>query len=616
MRSKSVPIGSSASISYTADKRPYPKEEYPLTDTPDEISDPLLPKFIKKIRIFTVDKIVQTEHPDVLRYGTLINTAALLNGIENTRAVAKRQDQMLADEFEKLSSIETPPGTTIADFVCAPPDVMAYHATDEKGRPQIAYNCPEINGTGFGGMGTIPKKQSQTIMDTYAKAADEIKKDSQKNGEQPLIIVANSGREGSTRAGGTYDTKSNSKLLWEKISIADRCAENLGSLGDDKPICAKSFDKISGPYFKKMDIYNAELKAGRMNKAMYDSALDRAYAESTELMKKSSHKPMVLLGYTRDVVDCCKIANGRPYLFGRPVNGLVNDRAVLNLCKKEGQPLDNKQVSLINVSIEEGVNKVAATLARHEFHASDEAKALPGLALCRGFNYDVRGMDKTYHFKKNVEDPTTVVMTTSQLASHRLSYFRGVDEKEGLDGVRQAVDDFMALGLKPLFKPNGTGQSKGIIGYKNDESKEKFIERFVKNMEDIESKFGKGAGYPFLVMPLLKLDETAGGALYDLRWTIYRKIDDKGKDTIHSIPLIKKEEAPRTEEERKAGEYAPTNVTAAVVKTGKHYTDFITALCTENGLKEAKLTVDQAKSISLYFSSFQAWLLKTKYPRR
>ena len=586
-------------------------------ETSSEVSDPSLPKF-KKFRgaPSMVEQWTQTVHPDDLRANTLANVGDLFKGIDNQIAIGEKQKQKLAKEFERISSVTSPAGAEATDCVCLPPDVMAYKVEGGNGAPELAYNCPEMNGTGFGGIRDLPIGQLAKIMDAFANAAAQIKETCHTNGEHPLIIVANSGREGVERKEGAYPISANSKMIWEKAFIADRCAERLGNPID--PCYADSLDKIVVPYFKKIDAAKSRFDSKFLDKNGYDAALAEAYSDATQSMKNANHRPSVLLGYSRDVAECCRIEDGRPYLFGRPVNGLVNDRAALNLSKKEGKPLDYKKFSLINVTVDEGVNKVAAALARNEFHSSDEAKALPELARNRGFTYDVGGMDRTYHFKKGAgEDPAVSAMTDAERANHRLTYFRGIEENEGLEGVRDAVDDFLALGLKPLFKPNGTGQSKGIIGYKTDESKEEFRKRFEENIKSLEKDFGKGAGYPFLVMPLLKLAETPNGEMYDLRFTTYQKIDASGKGTLHSIPLILKKEPKKTEQEKQlqAGEFSPTNVTAAVAKTGRPGTDFIVPLCTDEGLRQSGLTKDQAKSISLYFSSFQSWLLKTKYPR-
>jgi hypothetical protein len=79
--------------------------------------------------------------------------------------------------------------------------------------------------------------------------------------------------------------------------------------------------------------------------------------------------------------------------------------------------------------------------------------------------------------------------------------------------------------------------------------------------------------------------------------------------------LILKEEAPREEDAGTGLKFAPTNVTASVLKTGRPATDFIASLCSEKGLEAAKAPENVAKSMSLYFSALQAHLLKTTYSR-
>lgn len=560
-----------------------------------------------------VDAGTQTSWMDVLRTGTLVNVQALFKGIDNQIPIGEAQDQEWANELEKLSEIPSPAGTQASDCVCLPPDVMAYEIKDQHGQTRLAYNCPEINGTGFGGIRDLPPQQLQTIKDTYHSAAREIREDCLNSGETPLMIVANSGREGAKRRpDGTYEAFVNSKMIWEKAHVADTCAEALGTFSS--PVFGDSLDKITTPYLQAIDAAKARFDSGQTTETEYRGELQQAHTDAVNRMKQHDGNPLVLLGYSRDVAECCNIQDGRPYLFGRPVHGLVNDRAAMNLQNKEGQTLDFKKVRLINCTVEEGVDKFAAARARDEFHKSPEAKLLAELAKQRGFTYDVAGLDKSFHFPRGASE-NIEGMDEVRLQNHRLTYFRGVTAEEGLEGIRAALEEFQRIGLKPLYKPNGSGQSKGIIGYRTGESVDDFMRRFEENIEAIERDFGKGAGYPFLVMPLLKLAETPSNEAYDLRWTIYQKIDQEGKQTLHSIPLILKKEPPKDAPTSGDTEFSPTNVTAAVAKTGRPGTDFIIPLCSKEGIQQAGLTEDQVRSMSLYFSAFQSWLLKTHYSR-
>ncbi|MEB0138309.1 MULTISPECIES: hypothetical protein [unclassified Undibacterium] len=562
-----------------------------------------------------IDKSTQTSHSDELRAATLANIADLFKGADNQMDVGKRQNQELAWEFEQKSTVTCNQGSTAGDCVCLPPDVLVYKV--KKGNAfELAYNCPELNGTGFGGIRNLPPDQLATIMDSYAVAAAEIKQTCKENGEQVLLLIANSGREAARRVDGAYAITDNSKMIWEKAFIADRCAEQFGSLL--RPCYADSLDKFTRSYLAQIDAAEAQFQAGCINHNQLQKARKQAHDAATINMETYAYQALALLGYSRDVSECCNIDNGRPYLFGRPVNGLINDRAALNLSKTEGKVLDYTKFALINVSVDEGVNKFAAALAREKFHLSAEAAALPTIAKLRGFTYDVGGLDQLFHFKKGCEEDPTLrtQLSDDELATLRLSYFRAVSESEGIAGVSTALKEFLALGLKPLFKPNGTGQSKGIIGYRTGESAEDFAHRFETNLNDIERDFGKGAGYPFFVMPLLSLAETSAGEMYDLRFATYQKINSEGQARIHSIPLIlKKEPAKTLKEKQQIAEFSPTNVSFAVAKTGRPGTDFIVPLCTESGLKQAGLSKEQALSMSLYFSSFQNWLLTNKYPR-
>jgi hypothetical protein len=203
----------------------------------------------------------------------------------------------------------------------------------------------------------------------------------------------------------------------------------------------------------------------------------------------------------------------------------------------------------MNVAIEEGADKFAATLKRCEFHESEDFKKLKDIAAEHSFEFDVAGLDNVFHFKAGTAEPEELAgMGEAKKAVFRSGYFRGVEREEGLEGVKQAVSDFLQAGQLPLFKPNGTGQSKGIIGFDIDKdgvesesgikiggktidlekSTENFLQRFNAELTQTEADFGAGAGYPFMVMPILELAKTENGGNYDLRWACYQhKVDGK-----------------------------------------------------------------------------------------
>lgn len=561
------------------------------------------------------------QHGFHLRDQSLANLAALFNGHDDMSAIGLAQDQALANEMCRISSVTLPATMKANDGVVLPPDVMAYwvrHGEDAL----LRYACPEINGTGFGGIATMPPEQFGRMMNTHRDAAREMIADAHKLGEQPLLLVANSGREGARRTDGQYPASSNSKMIWEKAHIADHYARQWGNRTEDN--FPDSLDKVATPYYQAIDAAAAAFGAGS---EQYVAAERQAYAAASAAMAKHKDQPLVLLGYSRDIATLCRVEGGRAFLFGRPVNGLLNDRAAENLNMVQMSKLDFTKMALINSTVEEGVNKYAAALARAEFAASPEAAALPALAAGRGFVYDVKGLNKAFHYTDPAERGDVDGMSPLARKAHYATFFRGVEEHEGLAGVARAYDDFLALGddIRPLFKPNGTGQAKGIIGVRHGESKEAFLARFEENQADLKKKFGAGAGYPFHVEMLVELDRTPDGENYDLRFTILQSrqphVDENGRlqprpaRTMHAFPLLwKKEPAP---ESARGGpvEFAPTNITAAVAKTGRPANDFVQALCSAKGMREAGMEVALSQSISLYFASFYAFLLSSRYAR-
>ncbi len=560
-------------------------------------------------------------HDYTMRQESLTRLEGLFGKPDDMSGTGRRQDQQLAIDIQIASQVALPSTTRSNDCVVLPPDVMAYwvrHGDQKK----MLYTCPEINGTGFGGIGTMPPRQFGVVMETYRQVAADIKRECDQNGESPLMIVANSGREGAERSNGSYPPNSNSKMIWEKAHIADICAREFGT--DAHPCLPSSLDEVITAFHAEVDAAKAQHQD---DPAAFAEARAAAHARASEAMKQFDGQPLVLLGYSRDLAECADIRDGRAFLFGRAINGIVNDRAIENLNMTQGEKLDFRKLALINSTVDEGVNKFSAALARAEFAQSEEAKALPNIAQARGFEYDVMGLDKAFHYTSQDDKGDIEGLSELDRFAHYSTFFRGIEENEGLDGVARAYDDFKALGfdIRPLFKPNGTGQAKGIIGVRDGESKAEFLDRFEQNLKQLEKNFGKGAGYPFEVVPLLELARTAEGENYDLRFTIFQNpktpfytggsYGPKIQKAIQTVPLLLKKE-PASESSRTGPlEFSPTNITAAVAKTGRPAVDFIIPLCSKEGMEQSGLDEKQLKSMALYFSAFQSWLLKNKYSR-
>ncbi|HHA1936417.1 TPA: hypothetical protein ACOEP6_004939, partial [Enterobacter ludwigii] len=500
-------------------------------------------------------------------------------------------------EFERCSIYSAPVGLKHSDCVCLPPDILVYRAKNKDSHTVKTLTCSELNGTGFGGIHNLPGEQYRTIMDTFRLAARQIL---QSDPGPRLIVIANSGRELSVRKEGRYPVEENNKLMYEKILIADIIADEL----DCEVI---SLDDLSHNYFRIIDELTCEKVNCKITDSEFEERSEAAHQLAFHKMEKYCKQNLVVIGYTRDVVDCCQINNGQPYLFGRAINGFMNDRAAYNLCKSKNKPLDLSSFNMINVSFKEGADKYAATYAISLFNESAEARELPSLASERGFTWDLLGLDKVLH----LNDKNNIQLCNDE----QVKYFSGVTEQDGISGIMHTLKEFQSRGLIPLFKPSGTGQGQGIIAYQQGEKKQDFKKRFTENLEYIKKSYSNGAGYPFLVEPLLQLDKDSNGHLYDLRFVIYQKNDGQGNCNFHSIPLVIKKSAQTYSD----GDYdacpkfEPTNATYSVKKTNQDYTTFTEPLCTISNINKTGLNLEQVKSISLYLSAFQCWLLKTRY---
>lgn len=323
-----------------------------------------------------------------LSLNTFLNTAGLLNRVADLRSIAANQDQTLANEVERCSRYSVPAGMKYSDCICLPPDILVYNTVGSTGLPVTTLTCSELNGTGFGGMHALPADQFNTVMTSFRQAARQL---TQTCSVSPLIIIASSGRELAVRHEGKYAVEDNNPLIYEKVLIADCYAIEAG--GE-----VISLDDLCHEYLKEKDRLYSLLKGGKLTPAEFNNNCLSAYQQASLNMSLLSDKTLIVLGYTRDIVDCCRVINGQPHLFGRPVNGFMNDRAAYNLSRDKQCALDLSTFHMMNICYKEGADKYAAACAMSLFQQSPEAQDLPRLALTRGFQFHLAGLDKVSLF--------------------------------------------------------------------------------------------------------------------------------------------------------------------------------------------------------------------------
>jgi len=363
----------------------------------------------------------------------------------------------------------------------------------------------------------------------------------------------------------------------------------------------------------------------------FSEAMEGAYAaNSAKVAADYKNDPgLSLVGYSIDGARCRRIdESGKGDLFGIPISGLHNDRGAKNTEKVQGRKFDPDQTALLNRNIDEATDKFASALCRSQFHESEIFKALPQIAIARGFIFDPMGLDELTHMPVGKEEMDFTGMSELDIARHRATYFRGVTEEEGRSGVERAHDDFHdEFGLLFLTKPDGTGQGKGIAAKKPNETKQEFMVRFDAKMEvDVQGGFGKGAGYTVMVEPLVNIAKTSSGKIYedgktrkDAEYDMRVVVNHNYRlARIESVPDSLKKTAPDATTKMKEG-FTPTNLTASMVATGLAYSNFVVPLCSKQGLKETEgvgFDLNRMLGVSLYENAYKFYELIQPDPRR
>jgi len=446
-----------------------------------------------------------------LNLRTLIGLAPMLgHRLDDRQSVANGQASALALRFARESERPLPARTRIRDFFVAPLDILPYR---REGRLQ--FQLLELNGTGIGGITNMPGPLVEDILESIAEIGTLC------DGAAPLVVVASSGREVAA------DIKP-SRLLHEKLLFVDRIAGALERRFGDCEIL--SLDQLTA------------------NGGWLDGS-----------------RPAVLLGYSRELVECSDVAGGVPRLYGRDIAAVVNDRFLYNLQTAYGA-LSSRAFLAANSCYAAGADKAEAYRHVNSYGARN------------GFD--------------GISDPIRF------------------DVCRDAESLLETVLARLSRGEQLVMKPSGTGHGDGIEFFFGGEDKDLVASRISRSIGVVSERYGRGAGYPYTVTEYLdaemigRPDHPLRDSKFELRVVVYRK----GR-MLHAIPSIAKV-APEKWDPAHPTRGALINNVSASIRGGKTSgADHVLPLCRRETLETLGLDDNVLLELCRWATAYVAHVL-------
>jgi hypothetical protein len=453
----------------------------------------------------------EPRHSLAIGLRTLISLAPMLgHRLDDRQSVAKGQASALALRFAEESEWSLPKQAGIGDFFVAPLDILPYR---RDGR--MRFQLLELNGTGIGGLTNMPGPVVEDILASIAEIGDLC------DGVAPLVVVASSGREVST------DVKP-SHLLHEKLLFVDRIAGVLEQRFGECEIL--SFDQL-------------EAMGGWPD----------------------GSRPAVVLGYSRELVERSVVAAGAPWLFGRKIAALVNDRCLYNLQTAHGA-LDSRAFLPANRCFAAGADKAVAYRHVNSYGARSGFTGIGG----------------------------------------RIDF----DVCHCVESLFETVLKRLSRGEQLVIKPSGTGHGDGIEFFFGDEDKDLIADRISRSINIVRDRYGRGAGYPYTVTEYLDAevirsgDHPLRGSKFELRVVVYRK----GR-MLRAVPSIAKV-APERWDPAHPTRGALINNVSASIRGGKSAgADHILPLCHPETMKTLGLDEELLLRLCQWATGYVAHVL-------
>ncbi len=453
--------------------------------------------------------------PLTMSLETVIAASPMLGHmLEDRSSVRNRQEPALVDLFRDAGTVELSNPDQEHLFLVAPLDLLV---VETDGRKQ--FHITETNGTGIGGLTNLPLDVVSTVLDGLTEMATRLPE------PNALVLAAISGMESNKNPRHNH-------LVHEKMLYAEALKRGFEKHGHSAKVLTM-----------------AQLEQD-------PKAID-------------TDQPTVVLGYIKELLNSLGMnRDGRLRLFGRPVDGAVNDRFCLNVLSRFGHQVDMTRFATMNRCFVPGADKGKAYELLNEFAAENKDDLFPNKV----------------RFSR---------------AGNRPALIAGV-----LNWLRE--------GRKAVIKAQGTGLGHGIEFFLDpEEAVDSIIDKIDHSIKVTEAYYGAiGGAFPYTVCEFVdtctvpRNGHPLFGHKYEVRVVVYRD-----GATLKAIPGITKISSQGYDADKSNRLSLINNITTSAEAKKREGTDFMLPLCNEETLDILGIDADQMKRVCAYCSRYVRYIL-------
>ncbi len=439
---------------------------------------------------------------------TLIAASPLMgHELEDRTTIRQGQHAALAQSLLDETSVPLRSGSQRELFCVAPLDILVSQSGGHK-----QFHLLELNGTGIGGVTNLPDESIAAMLDSLAECTGGIVE------QDGVVLLAVSGKESKS------SPRSN-RLMHEKLLFLDAMQRGMR-------------DKFGCGAVRNLE----QLAAG--------GAAPR------------THQPTAVIGYMKDLLRDLQLDDdGRLSLYGRPVQGAVNDRFCRNLLSTFNDQVDLRHFRALNRCFVAGSDKGVAYGLMNDYIAANPSPALP---------------DAVRHMHAHCRE-----------------------------SLIENVLDWLLAGRQVVIKPHGTGLGHGIeFFFDPSEPVDQIVARIDDSLQQTEEFYNlPGGALPYTLCEFVDAQRVQApghplhGHKYELRVVVYR--DQSELKAVPSIAKIARERCDTPVAGQGPARRALINNITASGDTQKVCgTDYMLPLCNHQTLEMLDLTVEDLQRLN------------------
>jgi hypothetical protein len=297
--------------------------------------------------------------------------------------VRNAQSRDLGRHFRQVSKTELRAPSQRNSFACAPVDLLM-----SRGENGLEFHLLEFNGTGIGGISSLPGPVVACFLDSLREMATQV------SDPEGVVLLGISGQESAS------NPRRNGQMH-EKMLFAEALTRGLQ----------------------------------QRHGTAWISSVPLLLHDPRETTRRQG--PVVVMGYMKSFLEHLRLdANGRLTLLGRRVSGVLNDRFLLNVVQRFGADLDTTGLIALNRTYLPGGNKSVAYELIHEHLANEPFPYMP-----ENVSYEtahtrealIEVVQRWKHFHKRF-----VIKPHATGAGHGIEFF--LDPSESDDEVIAKID--------------------------------------------------------------------------------------------------------------------------------------------------------------------------------